>query len=126
VQSGAPLDVWRAPADAWAAGFLGFANVLPVVVAQGVATTPWGDVPTSRADGPAALVVRPGALRFAAAGPVHGVAGAARFRGDHVAVPVAVDDGGLLEVVVRDARVPAAGTSVAVAVDLDDVVVVAR
>ena len=125
VQSGAPLAVWRTPADAWAARFLGFANVLSIVVSGGEAVTPWGAVPTDRPDGAAALVIRPAALRIAGGAAVRAVASAARFRGDHVAVPVTTDDGVVLEVIVRDGGVPAAGTSVSLAVDVDDVVVVA-
>ena len=123
VQAGAALDVWRTPADGWAARFLGFANVVAVSVRGGSAATPWGHVATARADGPAALVLRPGALRFADA-PVRGIAGVARFRGDHVVVPVRADTGDALEVVVRGGDVPPAGASVAVAADLDDSVVV--
>jgi thiamine transport system ATP-binding protein len=124
VQAGAALDVWREPADAWAARFLGFANVLPVTVVHGSAVTPWGAVPVSRPDGAAALVVRPAALSFAPGGHVRATAGVARFRGDHVAVPVRTDAGDALEVIVRGGDVPAAGERVGVAADLDDVVVV--
>jgi thiamine transport system ATP-binding protein len=123
VQAGAPIDVWRSPADAWAARFLGFANVLPVVVRSGVATTPWGPIPVVRADGPAALVLRPSALRFDASA-VWGRAGSARFRGDHVAVPLVIDDGTALEVVVRGDDVPRAGAQVGVALDRGEVAVV--
>ena len=127
VQTGTPRDVWRSPADAWAARFLGFANVLPVEVRAGAAATPWGPIPVSRADGPAALVLRPSALRFhtsVGSGAVTGVAGPARFRGDHVAVPLVIDDGTALEVVVRGGEVPQAGAQVSVALDRSDIVVV--
>ncbi len=124
VQAGAALDVWREPADAWAARFLGFANVVPVTVRDGRVATPWGSAPAVRPDGAAALVIRPAALSFAEDAPVRATAGVARFRGDHVAVPVRTDDGTVLEVVVRGGEVPAAGATVGVVADLDDVVVV--
>jgi thiamine transport system ATP-binding protein len=123
VQAGTPIDVWRSPADAWAAGFLGFANVLAVTVRSGVAMTPWGPIPVARPDGPAALVLRPAALRFDTSA-VFGAAGSARFRGDHVAVPVVIDDGTALEVLVRGGDVPRAGAQVGVALDRTEVVVV--
>jgi thiamine transport system ATP-binding protein len=68
VQSGRPADVWRGPADALAARFLGFANVLPVDVVTGAIETPWGSLPAEQPDGPAALVLRPGATAFASEG----------------------------------------------------------
>jgi thiamine transport system ATP-binding protein len=123
VQAGTPLDVWRTPADAWAARFLGFANVLPVEARGGAAASPWGPVPAARPDGPAALVLRPGALRFDSSS-VGGLVGAARFRGDHVVVPVVLDDGTRLEVVVRGDGVPAEGRSAGVALDVAEAVVV--
>jgi thiamine transport system ATP-binding protein len=123
VQAGTPIDVWRSPADAWAAHFLGFANVLPVEVRAGAAATPWGPIPVARADGPAALVIRPSALQFAPSG-VWGRAGPARFRGDHVAVPLLIDADMTLEVVVRGGDVPRAGAEVSVALDRNEVIVV--
>jgi thiamine transport system ATP-binding protein len=123
VQAGAPIEVWRSPADGWAARFLGFANVLPVEVRSGAVATPWGPIPVTRADGPAALVLRPSALRFDTSA-VKGLAGPARFRGDHVAVPLVIDGGAALEVVVRGGNVPQAGAEVGVALDRNEVVVV--
>lgn len=129
VQAGTPLEVWANPANAWAARFLGFVNVLALEVAGRAARSPWGSLPCRRPDGPAALVVRPAALQFGTPGPgesvvARGVVGPARFRGDHVAVPVRIGSGEQLEVVVRDDSVPAEGADVEVSLDLDQAVFV--
>jgi thiamine transport system ATP-binding protein len=121
VQSGSPAEVWQHPADGFVARFLGFANVLTVVVRGGSADTPWGPIAAERADGPAVLVIRPYGLRMAApgagrAGCASGRAGAASFRGDHFLVPVVLDSGETLEVTIRDA-VPGEGAPVAVGLD---------
>jgi thiamine transport system ATP-binding protein len=116
VQSGRPAEVWRHPADAFVADFLGFANILPVSVCGGSAATPWGPIPSSRPDGPAALVLRPDALAFAPTG-LAGTAGVAAFRGDHFSVRVDLDEGWAVEVVDRGGRVPGPGERVTVALD---------
>jgi len=61
VQAGPPVDVYREPADAWVAGFLGDAVLLPAVVGDGWADTPLGRLPLT-GPGPAGAVtvlVRP-------------------------------------------------------------------
>jgi thiamine transport system ATP-binding protein len=125
VQSGRPVDVWRAPADGFVARFLGFGNVFDVEVRQGAVDSPWGVLPAERADGLATVVVRPDGLRFAGEGPV-GVAGAATFRGDHFLVPVQLSGGWKIEVTERSGRVPDLDTTVAVALDPAAVVIVDR
>jgi thiamine transport system ATP-binding protein len=123
VQEGTPIDVWRAPPDAEAARFLGFANVSAVKVVGGSAPSPWGAIATSRPDGPAALVLRPQGVTLGE-GPVRGRAGHARFRGAHFVVPVALRSGGLIEVVVADGDVPVAGADVGVDLDATQAIVV--
>lgn len=44
-QVGTPLEVWRRPASAFVARFLGFDNVVGATVAGTVADTVWGEVP---------------------------------------------------------------------------------
>ena len=117
VQQGAPIDVWREPADAAAARFLGFGTVLAVQVANGSAASPWGALATTHGDGPAALVVHPAGLRFDATAGVAGVAAAATFRGDHFLVPVHLEGGIGVEVEARGDVVPAPGEAVRVAID---------
>jgi len=57
-QTGTPLDIYDRPANAYVAGFIGRANVLPVTVRQGqVDGMP--ALRTARPDGAAGLVVRP-------------------------------------------------------------------
>ena len=129
VQEGRPLDVWRRPADAFAARFLGFANVFDVTVVGGHASTPWGDLLAARPDGPAALVLRPDALRLVESGRTAGrggtvgsavatgIVGPAGFRGDHFLVPVDLAGGPRVEVVDRSGAVPPTGATIGVALD---------
>jgi thiamine transport system ATP-binding protein len=123
VQAGSPAEVWRQPADAFVARFLGFANVVPVSVDGGSVETPWGPVPAQGPDGPAVIVLRPDATSLAAEGAA-GTAGAAAFRGDHFSVRVALDGGWVVEVVDRSGEVPAPGTRVTVALDPGSVAIV--
>jgi thiamine transport system ATP-binding protein len=124
-QVGRPVDVWRAPVDAFVAGFLGFGNVFDVEVTHGSIETPWGPIASDRRDGPAALVIRPDGLSLDGdAGP--GVAGAARaatFRGDHFLVGVDLEGGWQVEVTERSGAVPQPGSSVVVRLDRTAVVV---
>lgn len=70
IQSGDPADCYANPASVAAARLLGEVNVLPVVVKNGVAATPWGPVPApASADGPAWLLLRPQDLMVAGEGP---------------------------------------------------------
>jgi thiamine transport system ATP-binding protein len=117
VADGNPETLWSRPPDAFTASFLGFRNVADAAVRDGVARTPWGDIPLAGvADGPVTLVLRPEALALGAAG-IEGTVEARRFRGDHVRVVVTTDAGAPLELEVRDGRLPEAGERVAVAVD---------
>jgi thiamine transport system ATP-binding protein len=124
-QVGRPVDVWRAPADAFVAGFLGFANVFAAEVRDGSVESPWGPIRSDRADGPATLVIRPDGLRLTSGG-VPGVACAATFRGDHFLVPVQLDGGWMIEVTERSGSIPPAGGFVAVSFDPAAAVVVDR
>ncbi len=128
VQVGSPVEVWRQPADEFVARFLGFANVFDVDVRQGLAATPAGSFATERGDGPACVVLRPDALRLAPVGigDLDGEAQPAGFRGDHFLVPVRLQTGAVLEVVVRSGAVPAAGDSVGINVDRSAVLVIDR
>jgi len=126
VQVGSPIDVWRHPADGFVARFLGFVNVFDVDVARGLAVTPLGAFPTERGDGPACVVLRPDALSLVplGTGGTEGDAQTAGFRGDHFLVPVRLDGGVTVEVVVRSADVPPVGQRVEVRVGHDAVLIV--
>lgn len=57
-QCGTPAEIWRSPADAWVAGFIGHGDLVPGRVEQGVVRTELGDVPAEElAEGSAALVL---------------------------------------------------------------------
>jgi thiamine transport system ATP-binding protein len=122
-QVGRPVDVWRTPADAFVARFLGFANVFDVEVQDRTVDSPWGAIATDREDGAAALVIRPDGARFAIDG-VLGVAGAPAFRGDYFLVPVLLESGWTIEVTERSGAIPAPGDAVRVGLDATATVVV--
>jgi thiamine transport system ATP-binding protein len=117
-----PQALWSRPPSGFVAEFLGFRNVAPVMVAGGVASTPWGDVALPGvADGAATLVLRPGSLSLATTGHIGGVVSSRRFQGDHVLVVVDTDAGGALELEVRDGMPPDPRTRVTVEVDASKV-----
>jgi len=128
VQLGTPQDVWRRPADGFVARFLGFTNVFDVDVRQGRAVCPAGTFATERGDGPACVVLRPDAVTLApfASADVQGDALPPGFRGDHFLVPVRLQTGAVIEVLVRSAGVPEAGDRVGIAVERRAVLVVDR
>jgi thiamine transport system ATP-binding protein len=128
VQLGTPQDAWRRPADGFVARFLGFTNVFDVEVRRGRAECPAGTFATERGDGPACVVLRPDALTLAPppTADVQGEALPPGFRGDHFLVPVRLQAGAVIEVLVRSAGVPEAGDRVGVAVDPRAVLVVDR
>ncbi|WP_328968290.1 ABC transporter ATP-binding protein [Streptomyces sp. NBC_00239] len=112
-QAGTPLEVWQRPASEFVARFLGFDNVVPGVVSDGVAETPWGriPVPSGTPDGDCRVLVRPGGVLLgpgqgrpgSGAGegvPAHGsgeglacTVESRTFRGTHVAVALRVGEG---------------------------------
>jgi len=103
VQSGAPADVWRAPADAEVARFLGFTNLVP--------------------EGDAVRVLPPDSVSLGDRGEP-GVVAAVTFRGTGFAITVDLDAGHALEVPVRADAIPAVGDRVHVAVEARRTVVV--
>nr|WP_281167827.1 ABC transporter ATP-binding protein [Longispora albida] len=69
VQSGPPADVYGTPADAWVAGFVGEAVLLPAEVRAGQALTALGKVPCPAPDTAAATVlIRPEQVELAGEG----------------------------------------------------------
>ncbi|WP_181727644.1 ABC transporter ATP-binding protein [Streptomyces sp. PT12] len=132
-QSGTPVEVWRRPADAFVARFLGFRNVAEATVraAEPVADTPWGPVPVALGTppGPGRLLIRPSGVRLAAAGAARGAPAAARavvrgrtFRGDHVLLLLEPERGPALEAACALVDAPTEGAKVGLAFDAADVV----
>ena len=128
VQIGSAQEVWQQPADGFVARFLGFTNVFDVDVRQGRAVSPAGTFTTERGDGPACVVLRPDAVSLAppATADVEGEALPPGFRGDHFSVPVSLQTGAVIEVVVRSGGVPEAGERVGLRVEHGAVLVVDR
>ncbi|MFF7969137.1 ABC transporter ATP-binding protein [Streptomyces sp. NPDC007903] len=96
-QSGTPLEVWRRPADAFVARFLGFENVVPASVTGTAADTPWGKlpVPEGSPQGAVELLVRPAGVRLVAGGEGLSCTVTARtFKGTHVALRLQPQGGG--------------------------------
>jgi thiamine transport system ATP-binding protein len=122
VQVGAPADVWRAPADAWTATFLGFGPVVDGEVRDGLVHTPWGLVvaPAREPGGPVDVVIRPDGARLDPDGPVDATVVQSTFTGTHVELAVTGASGGpALTVVVPPASAPVAGDRVRVCIDPD-------
>ncbi|MBJ7003702.1 MULTISPECIES: ABC transporter ATP-binding protein [Streptomyces] len=125
-QSGTPLDVWRRPADAFVARFLGFENVVPATVAGAVADSPWGKlpVPQDAPQGARTLLVRPAGVRLVSADTGLTCTVAARtFKGTHVAVHLQPEDGPRLEAACALRDAPESGDTVGAEFDADEIVV---
>ena len=116
LQVGTPEEVWQAPAGEAVARFLGMRNILDGRVEGSRAHTAAGPIPVppGTPDGPARLVIRPGAFRLDPAGPVAGVVRARSFRGDGYTVDV--EAGGLV-LDVHLAQAPLLGEPVRLTVD---------
>ena len=111
VQQGEISAVWRAPADAQTALFLGYAKVLegaPAAVLLRAAELPETD---------AAVAVRRSALLVAPAGPLSGTVVSARVTPEQIRLVVEVDGVGDLDAVARLDTHPAAGDRVSMVVD---------
>jgi thiamine transport system ATP-binding protein len=102
-QVGPAEEVWRRPATAFTARFLGY-NV----------TTALGG------NGPVA--VRPESLRLVDRGPVEGVVRGRTFRRDHFLMRIEVGTGEHLDVALTDTALPETGSEVRIAADPDAIV----
>jgi len=111
VQQGDIAAVWRAPADAETALFLGYARVLEGA-AGGVLLRAAG-LP----DADAAVAVRRSALVVADSGPVSGTVVSARVTPEQIRLVVDVDGVGELDAVARLDTHPATGDRVSMVVD---------
>ena len=107
VQVGAPADVWRAPADAWTATFLGFGPVVDGEVRDGLVHTPWGPIAGAGPRAGAARSTwscRPDGARLDPEGPIDATVVQSTFTGTHVELTaVAGGSGPALTIVVPPA-----------------------
>ncbi|MFE9255960.1 ABC transporter ATP-binding protein [Streptomyces sp. NPDC006879] len=125
-QVGTPTEVWRRPASAFVARFLGFDNVVPATVTGSAAQTAWGriGVPAGAAEGECQLLVRPNGIRLVA--PADGLrctVESRTFRGQHVALRLR--PGTHAPVVEAEApltQAPASGAEVGIVFDPAEVV----
>ncbi|MFF9345623.1 ABC transporter ATP-binding protein [Streptomyces sp. NPDC014734] len=125
-QIGTPLEVWRRPASAFVARFLGFDNVVEATVNGATADTAWGSVPVPEGSpqGACDLLVRPSGVRIGDPGQgLRCAVGARTFRGNHVSLRLLPEHGPSLEAecALRDA--PEEGATVGVGFDAAESVV---
>ena len=122
VQHGTPAEVWRAPASATVARFLGF-PLLDATARAGVVTGAFGSLRVPGVeDGTTRVVLRPDALGLDPAAPLRGTVAASTFRGDRIVVRVATA-AGALEVTVAPADAPPVAAEVGVSIDPGAIVV---
>lgn len=86
LQTGTPEDCYETPVSPVAARLLGEAILLPALVANGVAETPFGPVPAAgMTEGAASMMIRPGDVRIGTQGPAAQVVAVRRFGRETVA-----------------------------------------
>jgi len=124
---GGPSELYDAPTNPAAAGYLGDANLLPATIRAGDAETALGVLalrdPAPRSDGPATVLIRPEQLRLhppTEAGPATGHATArvlaVDFHGHDSVVQVGLADGAILIARIAGAHDVRAGDAVTVEV----------
>jgi thiamine transport system ATP-binding protein len=120
-QHAPPPTLWAEPASPFVARFLGFTNLIDVVVQAGEIRAPFGVIggagpPRGRVDGPAIALVRPTAIRLDDASAGRAVVRSCAFAGDHTIVELATADGTVLEANIRGAS-PSVGAMIGFEVD---------
>ena len=95
VQTGTPEEIYYGPATQWAAEFVGAANVLPGLLADGLVDTLVGRFPAPNGDEPGAVqvLVRPELLELAVDPAGEGEVVCREFRGHDVFYRVRLADG---------------------------------
>jgi thiamine transport system ATP-binding protein len=121
-QVGTPDELWRAPADAEVARFLGQHQLLAGVADDGVVATPFGRLPVATPHrGEVTVLLLPGALDLDADGAIAGHVTARRFAGDHHVLHVTTSSGVEVTVPIRGTRGPTVGDPVHLAIDPTEV-----
>jgi len=124
VQTAAPAELWRRPADAWVAGFLGFGPAVAVTAVGGIADTPWGRVPAPGGlSGRANAVARPDAFRLDPTGPRAGVVERCELVGARAVVTISPEGSPPVRCETAIGEVPTVGAAVRFTVDPDAVLV---
>jgi ABC-type Fe3+/spermidine/putrescine transport system ATPase subunit len=120
-QAGTPQEIYRAPASAFVAGFLGLHNLFAAKLVNEEIETPLGTFPISSTPppGPLTVLFRPDALRLDANGPatLRGRLLRTHFRGASQEVEIELPGGVLWLELPAGVQVPAAGEPVAVSFD---------
>ncbi len=112
LQTGPTENVWDHPVSLTVAHFLGYETTAPVTVHDGKWETPWGVLAAGDlAPGIHEVVIPPHAVRFDAAGPLHGTVVGHRFVGGRAELRVA--GGGVELVGPYDGPLPKRGDDVA-------------
>lgn len=135
-QVATPDTLWRAPRNAFVAGFLGLEDVFNLDVHGGVATTPWGSLsPSGIEDGRHEAVLLAGALRLVDAGTTPVGRGqlyleatviSRRFAGDHHLLRVQPVTGPQLAVPIWRGELPRVNDHVTIALDTASIHVLER
>jgi thiamine transport system ATP-binding protein len=128
VQVGAPAEIWRAPADAWTATFLGFGPQVSASVVDGRMETPWGVLraPAGAAAGSVDVVARPDAARLEPGGPIAATVTRATFAGTRVELIATPESGPELTLTVAPEVAPPVSTQIELAIDPDALLVYPR
>jgi putative spermidine/putrescine transport system ATP-binding protein len=117
-----PTEIYRAPATAFVANFLGKINVLPATIADGVARIGTSQWPAAgMADGAANIGVRPERISFSDSEGLAGTVKARIFQGHHWLLHVATEVGLVLVIAPNDGRaIPEEGHTVRLAWRAED------
>jgi iron(III) transport system ATP-binding protein len=126
-QSGTPSEVWRSPADAWVAAFMGRGDLLPGTVTGGVLKTALGDVQADELEEGALgeVLVRPEDVKLDDRGHP-GVVVRRHFHGSDNVYCVQLEAGGLLHLLQPGHVEIARGETVAVKLASEDLPVFAK
>jgi putative spermidine/putrescine transport system ATP-binding protein len=117
-----PTEIYRAPATAFVANFLGKINVLPATIADGVARIGTSQWPAAgMADGAANIGVRPERISFSDSEGLAGTVKARIFQGHHWLLHVATEVGLVLVIAPNDGRaIPEEGRTLRLAWRAED------